>query len=227
MAAVGYIAFRTVDDVFVPLLDGDGLYAGSIGSQIMDSWTGCNLSTIVGNGGSAFDHDDDGEDWFSNTSTGRQCNGSGIGNIRSDCPWPNQISGVFARSSWAASIREIEDGTSKTIAMGEVRGWCSIFLHDLGWTNSEGLWFATTAPINFPTCPGEDGVPADPINGGSGCHSKSASWNTNMGFKSLHAGGANFVLADGSVRFLQEQIDHTTYQMLGARADGHVIAGEF
>jgi len=41
-----------------------------------------------------------------------------------------------------------------------------------------------------------------------------------MGFKSKHTGGTNFVLADGSVRFLTPTITHTTYQLLGCRDDG-------
>ena len=44
-----------------------------------------------------------------------------------------------------------------------------------------------------------------------------------MGFKSRHPGGANFTMADGSSRFLAEDIDYTTYQMLGARADGEAL----
>ena len=72
-----------------------------------------------------YDDDDDGEDWFSYTSKAPDCNTAGPGNIRSDCPWPDKTSGVFARSTWAASLDEIRDGTSNTIAMGEVRGWCS------------------------------------------------------------------------------------------------------
>lgn len=47
-----------------------------------------------------------------------------------------------------------------------------------------------------------------------------------MGFKSLHTGGAQFLLCDGSVRFLSQNIDHNTYQMLGDRWDGFVL-GEF
>ena len=39
-------------------------YAGSIGSQMMESWTGFKLSTVVGNGGAQYDANDDGEDWF-------------------------------------------------------------------------------------------------------------------------------------------------------------------
>ena len=44
-----------------------------------------------------------------------------------------------------------------------------------------------------------------------------------MGFKSLHPGGAMFVFCDGSVRFLPQNIDHTTYQMLGDRQDGNAV----
>jgi prepilin-type N-terminal cleavage/methylation domain-containing protein/prepilin-type processing-associated H-X9-DG protein len=195
-------------------------YAGSIGAQIMQSGSGCSMASIVGTGGAEYDPDDDGEDWFGGTDTAPQCNGAGPGNIRSDCPYPAQISGVFARSTWAASLAEIRDGTSNTIAMGEVRAWCSGHLWRKSWARSEGLWFATTAPINFPTCPGENGVANDPNQGGTGCNDKENSWNTNMGFKSTHPSGAMFVFCDGSVHFLSDSINHTTYQALGDRRDG-------
>ena len=44
-----------------------------------------------------------------------------------------------------------------------------------------------------------------------------------MGFKSRHPGGVNILFADGSTTFLRDDIDYTTYQMLGARADGETI----
>ena len=195
-------------------------YAGCIGSQIMQSGSGCNLGTLVSSGSSGYDTDHDGEDWFNNTSIGSPCNWAGPGNIRSDCPYGDRISGVFGRSTWAAHFKDIKDGTSKTIAMGEVRAWCSGFLWREGWAHAEGLWFATPGPINFPTCPGENGVPNNPNSGGSGCNDKENSWNTSMAFKSEHPGGVNFVFCDGSVHFLTEMIDHTTYQALGDRRDG-------
>ena len=48
-------------------------------------------------------------------------------------------------------------------------------------------------------------------------------WNVSWGFKSNHTNGANFVFADGSVRFLAQSIDHRTYQLLGARDDGQPV----
>ncbi len=199
-------------------------YAGSVGSQMMESWNGFNLSSVVGNGGAKYDSNDDGEDWFNqNFASGYPCPTAPASsvpagtNIRSDCPHPQTLSGVFARSTWAASIKEITDGTSKTIAMGEIRPRCSAFQWIRGWTLAEGLWFATTAPINYPTSPDDFGTPPPP---GSDWE---LDFNTAMGFKSRHPGGANFVFADGSTHFLQQDIDYTTYQMLGARADAEVI----
>ena len=196
-------------------------YVGSMGAQLMESSSGCNLATIVGDGGTAYDHDNDGEDWFSYTGLGKSCNHVERGNSRADCAWPDRISGVFGRSAWAASISSITDGTSNTIAMGEIRPWCSEWSWSDGWTVAEGTWFATAAPINYPTCPGENGVP---ITTGTGsCNHWRRSYSTVNAFKSLHPGGAHFMMADGSVHFLSDSIDHTTYQRLGDRHDGEPI----
>jgi prepilin-type N-terminal cleavage/methylation domain-containing protein len=197
-------------------------YAGSTGSTLLQSLFGCNLRTILPNPGPQFDPKMLGEDYFGRATIAQF--------IRTDTPSPNNISGVIARSSWAASIRDITDGTSNTICMGEVRGWCSDALGYWapgtggGWADSESLWFSTTPPINFPTCPGENGNPNLPA-GGSGCRNQ-ANWNTGMGFKSLHVGGAQFLLCDGSVRFINQNINHTLYQELGDRWDGFPI-GEY
>src|SRR4029453_5361154 len=74
-------------------------YAGSIGSQKMESWNSFKLSTVVGNGGAKYDADDDGEDWFNqNPNPNYPCQtgaASGGTNIRADCPDAKTISGVF------------------------------------------------------------------------------------------------------------------------------------
>ncbi|MBX6313870.1 MAG: DUF1559 domain-containing protein [Isosphaeraceae bacterium] len=45
-----------------------------------------------------------------------------------------------------------------------------------------------------------------------------------FGFRSLHPGGANFLFADGSVKFLKESINMSTYRALGTRALAEVIS---
>jgi prepilin-type N-terminal cleavage/methylation domain-containing protein/prepilin-type processing-associated H-X9-DG protein len=188
-------------------------YVGSMGAQLM-GWGGCNVKTLVGYTGTVYGINKiyPGDDWFNTTSQKTTCGQAG--NERADCPDPNTVSGVFSRSAWAASLREIEDGTSNTIMIGETRPSATAFQWTLGWTISEGMWFATTAPINFETDP--ELLPAPlPV-----CRRWDNDFNTANGFKSLHSGGANFVFCDGSSRFLTETIDYTNYQRLGARNDG-------
>ena len=109
---------------------------------------------------------------------------------------------------------QITDGLSKTIFMGEVRVPCSVHAQ-AGWafTNNGNGYCTTLIPINYDTC--TDTAP-DP------CH-RSCTWNTDVGFKSAHPGGAQFLFGDGSVRLLQDAIDLQMYQYLGAKADGQII----
>ena len=81
----------------------------------------------------------------------------------------------------------------------------------------------TTAPLNFPVVgvgdPGFSWNRANaPLNPKNCSHFKN--WQTSQGFKSQHKGGAQFVLVDGSVQFLSENIDYITYNRLGDRRDG-------
>lgn len=128
----------------------------------------------------------------------------------------SQISGVFGHMNFGASIDEIKDGTSNTIALGEVRPKCSWHMWD-GWMHFNSLWTATTAPINYPTCKAERGYDT-----AGNCH-REDQWGAAQGFKSRHPGGCQFVYADGSVHFLSESIDYTNYQKLGDRRDGQMI----
>jgi prepilin-type N-terminal cleavage/methylation domain-containing protein/prepilin-type processing-associated H-X9-DG protein len=191
-------------------------YAGSMGSEFMSSNTGCNLSTIVGT--NPRDTNGDGESWF---GTGDR--------ERGDYGDYQRISGVFGRGGgdgngnikpWSARLADFADGTSQVIAMGEVRPLCGD--HSVnGWMHSNAIWFATTAPINFNTCPGEGGLNTN--DGLNPVCNRLQSWNTSMGFKSKHPGGAQFVFGDGSVRLLNQTIHYPTYQALGDRRDGNAV----
>ena len=119
------------------------------------------------------------------------------------------------------SMASVLDGTSNTLAVGEVRGYrprCRNRIAEIAdWRGMRWEISTTTyLPIN--------GIEADgsctPGMSGtcSGCR-----WE-NMA--SFHVGGTQGLLGDGSVRFLSENIDATTFLNLGAMADGSVL-GEF
>lgn len=191
-------------------------YAGSIGAQLMQSGNGCNMAT-VGTYPAPLDPDGDGEDPF------------GFGNPRSDTANSATCTGMFQRGYGGASgalatrIRDVSDGTSNTILMGEIRHTCNSFGGPYGWAFAENLWYATLAPINYPTCPDSPNFnPSDP----NPCRQMGSNWNTMFGFKSKHVGGAQFLFGDGTVKFLSENIDRTTYARLGAKADGGTV-GEY
>jgi prepilin-type N-terminal cleavage/methylation domain-containing protein len=117
--------------------------------------------------------------------------------------------GMFSRGNWSARMRDVTDGTSNTIALGESIGnWC-------GWQIGWGFQsFATTAHV---------------INYQNSVLKNSASIGTHdncIGFRSQHIGGAHFLLADGAVRFVSENISGVTYNALASRAGGETL-GDF
>ena len=132
-----------------------------------------------------------------------------------------RISGVFARGHWAAKIRDITDGTSSTIAMGEILPHCGDHQRN-GWLHFNSLWTATAGPINYPIF----GIGMIGHAGPKSC-THYANYQTSQGFRSNHKGGAQFVFADGSVHLLQETIDYMTYQRLGDRRDGQPLGNGF
>ena len=83
--------------------------------------------------------------------------------------------------------------------------------------SKNALYTGTGIVINFNTCEGTPGY------GATSCNQFTSAWGASQGFKSLHAGGANFALCDGSIRFISETIDMVTYQALGDRRDGQPI----
>jgi len=131
---------------------------------------------------------------------------------------PKNYAGPFTRVGSMTKLSHITDGLSKTIFFGEVRPGCSEHVSS-GWayTNNGNGYCTTLIPINYDTCR-RDG----PDNCKLLCN-----WTTEVGFKSAHSGGAQFLLGDGSVHLLLETIDHQAYQYLGAKNDGFVVSVNF
>jgi prepilin-type processing-associated H-X9-DG protein len=112
-------------------------------------------------------------------------------------------------------MSDVTDGLSSTIFFGEVRRDCSGHIQT-GWASSNdgnGL-VSTLVPINYDSC---NAKAANPCN-------KPCNWSTELAYKSRHPGGAMFLMGDGSIHFLSQNIDHQLYQYLGAKADGHAAS---
>ena len=121
--------------------------------------------------------------------------------------------GIICRGSGrpvVTRIRHIRDGTGTTFAVGEsVPEWSR---HNWWW------WFnATTATcairLNYKKQPDLQ-------------VEMEGDWWHNYSFLSRHSGGANFGMADGSARFVSEDINANVYKMLGTIQGGEVV-GEF
>jgi prepilin-type N-terminal cleavage/methylation domain-containing protein/prepilin-type processing-associated H-X9-DG protein len=123
--------------------------------------------------------------------------------------------GVYNRRGYQTILAEIKDGTSNTILFGESRPTCSNHvLRGWGGANTNQGLSSTIYPINYDSCRA-----SDPDNCRRPCN-----WSTELGFKSAHPGGAQFLFGDGAVRFISESIDMTQLQYLGAKADGKAVA---
>jgi prepilin-type N-terminal cleavage/methylation domain-containing protein/prepilin-type processing-associated H-X9-DG protein len=127
----------------------------------------------------------------------------------------SSLNGIFFGQS-KIRMRDVIDGTSNTLFYGERfhkdRGGYNI--EEWGWWtyayDRRDVLMTTFAPLNYDTT-----MPP-----------KSSGWRLSA-FGSGHAGGANFAFVDGSVHFLADAIDTTTYQALSTRAGGEVISNSY
>ena len=139
------------------------------------------------------------------------------------CP----LHGMFSRwGFYRVKLKQITDGTSKTIMVGEKRPSDEGHSADIAPQPSVGWWMGVNngyahgnsiVPLNYPIDPDqEDCTPAPDRNRNN--------YNTSLGFGSFHPGGAMFVMADGSVQFLQDSIDTLTLSFLAHKSDGQAFS---
>jgi prepilin-type processing-associated H-X9-DG protein len=126
------------------------------------------------------------------------------------------------RLNTPTSIRDIRDGTSSTLMLGEI-------VHDeitVGYSNSAvggGDGSCWIRGVGFGTTRDAVSGMASAKNVLDGINVIPGDFNDNT-FSSQHPGGAQFALADGSVTFVSESIDLLLYKALCSRAHGEVAA---
>jgi len=131
--------------------------------------------------------------------------------------YPNgAVAGAFGTNG-AANFGMISDGLSSTIMVGEARQMHTQPQYGPYWgsgthTCCHGIVQDERWQVNYPygdkelNLKGEEGT-----------------LQTAWGFGSWHAGGANFLFADGSVHFLNDRINFTTFQALNTINGGENV----
>jgi prepilin-type processing-associated H-X9-DG protein len=120
-------------------------------------------------------------------------------NTNYDCHRDLRCRGIFFRHSYRRPVKiaKVTDGTSKTLMIGE--DVPDYNLHSTAYY-SNGDWCSCNLPLNH----GMALAPQHPPF--------LATWWEGQAFRSKHPGGVHFCLVDGSVRFLVENMDNTTFR---------------
>lgn len=144
---------------------------------------------------------------------------------------PRQRRGMFVQfnetvpatreRSFMVRIKDISDGMSKTLMLGESLP----SEHRMQIDNRNAF-------IAYGMCPTSTTIPINtftPFNGPCTAQTgnlTATNWGVSIGFKSRHTSGANFAFGDGSVKFVQENLNMDVFQLMGHHADGKVYSGD-
>jgi len=147
-----------------------------------------------------------------------------------DPPNPSVTSGkrAFFNAHVVRSFADLTDGASHTAAVSE-----QIAGPD-GSRDLRGTWWGGWG-IHYTHQYGPNSPVPDSMSGGDycdpanvPCENSASVWLTiNFSARSYHPGGVNVGMVDGSVHFIEDQIDHYVWQALGSINGDEPIPAEF
>jgi prepilin-type N-terminal cleavage/methylation domain-containing protein/prepilin-type processing-associated H-X9-DG protein len=170
--------------------------------------------------------------------------------------WPDGTRGAFGYNS-SCTNRDISDGQSNTIVIGEKAGrrltyagwnntfpklpveypWAMAAVAYFAATGNErtpgSAWvagpYAVTADLKLPFCPQDSLTNAEPfpINPIPRDLPAASDERPIYSFQSMHAGGAHFLFADGSSRFVNEYVNQRILQAISTIAGGEPVPNAF
>ena len=155
---------------------------------------------------------------------------SALDGIMVSRPRPNHL--IINGGMGHISILGVTDGTSNTVLVGECepQSDLSTFREDPNagrkdhWYIGGDDWDNWSGTDWSEFC-GSLGAPINMRLGSSPTSAERAAWEVSFG--SNHTGGANFLLGDGSVRFIRENVNANVRNALGSRNRGETVPGDF
>ncbi len=123
--------------------------------------------------------------------------------------------GMFYRSPETVKFREVTDGLSNTILLGETLPHQN--MHNSAFAVNMAIG-VTNVPLNLML--GQEEWPQDSFSDAQN-HAVNPS-DRATGYKSLHPGGVQFAMADGSVHILEETLDFELFNQMGTKAGGEI-----
>ncbi len=122
--------------------------------------------------------------------------------------------GIFFRSDfkYPKTMTAIRDGTSNTLLVGEDIG--NLNIHN-GWPYSNTSTGTCAIPLNNALRSGQPG------------YNNAGDWPNVYSFRSYHTSGANFAVADGSVKYVSETISLQTYRNAASYSGGEPLGNDW
>jgi len=146
--------------------------------------------------------------------------------------------GMFGKN-YTFRVADCQDGTSSTLFVGETSRYTNEPISPFNFWNRGGYAFgddiggvriqviAYTVPsINAKPTGVVPGYISDPFNWWNFALYPQSKNEGSFGFRSLHPGGANFLVGDGTVHFVKQTLNPQIYQSLGTKQGGEIIPGD-